>query len=180
MKKIFIIICFFAATTAHAQFTSANLQAAGLTCAMCTKAINKSLEKLSFVQSVEADIKSSSFTISFRKDANADIDALRQAVEDAGFSVAKLKLTGNFEDVKIANNAHVNIGGRTFHFLNVSSQTLSGVKTIQLADKNFLNAKEFKKYSAATKMACVQTGKAAACCSKEGIAENTRVYHVTI
>ena len=63
MKKLITIIALFLVIQTNAQFSSANLQAAGLTCAMCTKAINKSLEKLSFVQSVEADIKSSSFNI---------------------------------------------------------------------------------------------------------------------
>jgi len=40
----------------QAQISSATLQASGLTCAMCTKAINKSLEQLNFVESVKPDI----------------------------------------------------------------------------------------------------------------------------
>ncbi len=180
MKKLITIIALFLVVQSNAQFSSANLQAAGLTCAMCTKAINKSLEKLSFIQSVEADIKTSTFNIIFKKDQSVDIDALRKAVDDAGFSVAKLKITGVFNDVKVKNDAHVQIDGKTFHFLNVSNQTLNGEKTLVIADKNFLSAKEFKKYSAATKMECLQTGKAGSCCAKEGIQENTRIFHVTI
>lgn len=180
MKNIIIIILLFVGLNANAQFTKANLQAAGLTCAMCTKAINKSLEKLAFIQSVDADIKTSTFNIEFKKEVNMDIDALRKAVEDAGFSVANLKITGTFNDVKVEKDAHVKIDGKTFHFLNVNSQTLSGVKTLQLTDKNFISAKDFKKYSSSSKMTCVQTGKAGSCCNKEGIAENTRIYHVTI
>lgn len=180
MKKIFLLLLLFVAARSQAQFSSANLQAAGLTCAMCSKAINTSLEKLPFIQSVEADIKTSTFKIMFKKEADTDIDALRKAVEDAGFSVAKLKLTGTFNDVKVSNDAHVKLDGKTFHFLNVGNQTLSGEKTLQIADKNFVSAKEFKKYSAATKMTCVQTGVAGSCCSKEGIAANTRIYHVTM
>ena len=180
MKKLITIVILFLVIQSNAQFTNANLQAAGLTCAMCSKAINKSLEKLTFIQAVEADIKSSSFNITFKKDANVDIDAMKKAVEDAGFSVAKLKITGTFNDVKVGNDAHVQVGGRTFHFMNVSNQTLNGEKTLQLTDKDFVSAKEFKKYSADTKMTCLQTGKAGSCCTKEGIPENTRIYHVTI
>ena len=51
---------------AEAQFSKANLQATGLTCAMCSNAINKALQKLPFVESVKADIKNSSFSIAFR------------------------------------------------------------------------------------------------------------------
>jgi copper chaperone CopZ len=164
----------------QAQFNSATLTAAGLTCAMCTKAINKSLEQLSFINSVKADIKNSAFNISFKDGSTVDFDILKKAVEDAGFSVARLKLTGNFNNVLIQNDAHVNIGGRVFHFLNVKTQTLNGKQTITMIDKNYVTVKEFKKYSAFTTMKCIQTGKATGCCSKEGITENTRIYHVTI
>jgi len=105
---------------------------------------------------------------------------LKKAVEDAGFSVARLKLTGNFNNVPIQNDTHVNIGGRVFHFLNVPTQTLNGKETLTMIDKNYITTKEFRKYSALTAMKCIQTGKATGCCSKEGIAENTRIYHVTI
>lgn len=180
MKKFFVILLILSAKLSMAQFTSANLQAAGLTCAMCSKAVNKSLEKLSFVQSVSADISSSSFTIGFKKDVSVDFDALQKAVSDAGFSIAKLKITGNFSAISVQNDTHVKIDDKTFHFLNISNQLLTGERTLIMADKNFVGAKEFKKVSSATKMSCLQTGKAGSCCTKEGIAENTRIYHVTI
>jgi copper chaperone CopZ len=181
MKKITIVFLFiFSGFLAKAQFTSAMLQASGLTCAMCTKAINNSLEKLPFIGSVDPDIKNSAFKIVFKQGAQVDIDALKNAVEDAGFSVAKLKLTGNFSETAVKNDEHVKINGKTFHFLKVNNQTLKGMKEITLVDKNFLTPKEFKRYSQATEMHCMQTGKAASCCKKEGIPENTRIYHVTI
>lgn len=166
--------------TSQAQFKNASLQAAGLTCAMCTKAINKALEQVPFVQNVKVDIKTSSFLVTFKEGAAVDFDVMKKAVEDAGFSVAKLKVTGVFDKVDIQNDAHVQIDGKTFHFLNVSKQTLQGEKAITLVDKDFVSTKEFKKYSAATSMACVKTGKAQTCCTKEGIAADTRIYHVTI
>ncbi len=181
MKKIIVftgllLVVFFT----QAQFTKATLQASGLTCSMCNNAINKALKALPFVSVVKPDIKNAEFDITFKEGANVDIDALKSAVEDAGFSVAKLKMTGNFNNVSIQNDEHVTINGRTFHFLSVSDQSLNGEKTLTIVDKDFLTAKEFKKISKATSMSCVQTGKAAGCCRKEGIAENTRIYHVTI
>jgi len=181
LKKISLIFIFFISSVAvNAQFKTASLQASGLTCAMCAKAINNSLQKLSFVESVKADIKNSAFHIVFRAGKKMDIDRLKKAVEDAGFSVARLKLTGNFDNIAVKNDEHVQFHGDTFHFLNVKDQTLNGEKEIILVDKNFLTAKEFKKYSAKTEMKCVETGKAAACCVKNGIAVNQRIYHVTI
>ncbi len=171
---------FVFSTTASAQFKSASLQAAGLTCAMCTKAINNSVEELSFVKKVDVDIKSSTFVIEFKEGVNVDVDALKKAVEEAGFSVAKLKLKGNFDKVAVKNDAHVEIDGKTFHFLNIKDQTLNGEKTLTVVDKNYVSAKEFKKFASATKMECVQTGKAASCCKKEAADNNTRIYHVTL
>ena len=181
MKKLLLFISIvFASFAANAQFKTATLQAAGLTCAMCTKAINKSLDRLSFISKVEPDIKNSAFIITFKEGAEVDFDALKKAVEDAGFSVAKLKATGNFNNLAIANDAQVQLNGKTFHFLNISNQKLNGQKSVVFVDKDFVSDKEFKKYSAATKLSCVQTGKAAHCCVKEGVPQNTRIYHVTI
>ena len=180
MKKIITLLLIISSTAVHAQFKTAMLQASGLTCAMCTKAINNSLEKLSFIQSVKADIKNSAFNIVFKQDANVDIDQLKHAVEEAGFSVAKLKLGGNFSKITLKNNEHVQINNHTFHFLKIDDQVINGEKQITIVDRNYLTLKEFKKFSASTQMDCVQTGKAASCCKKEGIRENTRIYHATI
>ncbi len=181
MKKIFLIIMVFTLVLQlQAQFTKATLQATGLTCAMCSNAINKALQKVSFVESVKSDIKNSAFNILFKQNANVDIDALKNAVEDAGFSVGSLKLSASFNEIKIANDQHVQIGDKQFCFLNVNNQTLNGEATITVVDKNFVTAKEFKKISSSTKMNCLQTGKASSCCGIEGASANTRVYHVTI
>ena len=181
MKKLFFIVLIaLAGLSSHAQFTKASLQATGLTCAMCSNAINKALLEVPFVESVKADIKNSAFNMVFRQGQKVEIDVLHKAVEDAGFSVGSLKMTGNFKELKVENDKHVEIGKETFHFLNVSEQTLDGEKTITIVDKDFVTARQFKKFSNTTKMSCVQTGKAASCCLKEGIPVGTRIYHVTI
>ena len=181
MKTVLLFLAIaFVVLPSNAQFSKAELQATGLTCAMCSNAINKALQAVPFVQSVRSDIKNSSFKITFKENQAVDIDALKQAVEDAGFSVGGLKLTGNFHDLKVENDQHVQIGNTNFHFLNVNGQTLNGESTITVVDKNFVSAKVFKKISTASKLSCVQTGKAASCCAREGIQANARVYHVTI
>ncbi|HYC40033.1 MAG TPA: heavy metal-associated domain-containing protein [Chitinophagaceae bacterium] len=181
MKKLLTILLFSGLTlAASAQFTRARLQATGLTCAMCSNAVNKALQELPFVEKVYSDIRNSAFDIRFRKDVEMDIDALKLAVEDAGFSVGSLALTGNFTDLKIGQDAHVKFGKDNFHFVNVTDQVLEGEKTIQVVDQGFLTPKEQKKYSSATAMSCYKDGKAAECCEKEGVPRDTRIYHVTI
>lgn len=181
MKKIWVLaVATLLGFSGMAQFKSAGLQAAGLTCAMCTKAINTSLEQLPFVKDIDVDIKTSTFLINFKEGADVNFDEVKRAVEDAGFSVAKLSVTGTFDNVKVQNDAHVQISGKNYHFLNIQPRTLHGEQTIVLADKDFLSSKEFKKISSHTKMSCVQTGKTADCCGKDGMPANSRVYHVTI
>ncbi len=181
MKKLLLVLVVaLSALQSQAQFTTATLQATGLTCAMCSNAINKALQKVSFVESVKADIKNSAFSIIFKENIQPDIDVLKEAVEDAGFSIGSLKLTGNFTEMKIEKDQHVKIGKENFHFLNADSQVLNGEQTITVVDKNFVTGKQFKKYSAATKMSCMQTGKASSCCVKDGMATGERVYHVII
>ena|SRR5688572_24581179 len=181
MKTVLLFFAIaFVAVPSTAQFSKAELQATGLTCAMCSNAVNKALQAVPFVQAVKSDIKNSSFRITFKENQEMDIDALKMAVEDAGFSVGSLKLTGNFHDLKVENDQHVQIGNTNYHFLNVKEQTLSGESTITVVDRSFVTAKQFKKISASTRLSCVQTGKAASCCTKEGIQANARVYHVTI
>lgn len=178
-KSIILIVILVASLVSQAQFTKATLQASGLTCSMCNNAINKALKALPFISSVKSDIKNASFDVVFKDGAPADIDAIRAAVEDAGFFVAKLQLTGNFDNVAVKKDEHVVIGDKVFHFLEIDDQVLNGEKTLTLIDKNFLTAKEFKKVSHATKMSCLQSGKVEET-AKDGIAQNTRVYHVTI
>ncbi len=170
MKKIFFILSVLFAVSGQAQITKATLQASGLTCALCSKAVYKALSAVSFVEKVEPNIQQSTYELVFKKGASVDPDVLSKAVVDAGFSVSMLKLTAHFADVQVQNDTHITVNNQVFHFLNVPVQTLHGDKTITLLDKNFVTAKEYKKYGKSTAMKCYETG----------VMAGERVYHVTI
>lgn len=65
------------------------LKVDGLTCSMCSFSIQKSVEKVYFVESVEANIEDTTFKIIFKKNKYVDFYALQNAVEDAGFFINK-------------------------------------------------------------------------------------------
>jgi hypothetical protein len=109
-----------------------------------------------------------------------NIDQIKIAVEDAGFSVGSLKLTGNFNDLKIEDDGHVLIGNKNFHFLNLKNQVVSGEKTITIVDKDFLTEKSFKKIYSSSKFSCLLSGKTDSCCVKEGLPSDSRIFHVTL
>lgn len=180
MKKLFFILAVLFATHTQAQVSKVQLQASGLTCSMCSNAINKSLKTIDYIEKVMADIKTSTFEISFKPNAKINFDQLKKKVEDAGFSVANMKAVVNFDNVKVEKDQHLNYGGLTFHFLNAGGQILNGEKAIQVVDKGYVSAKEFKKNQLYTKMDCYKTGVAGSCCTKDGLSSGTRIFHVTI
>ncbi len=180
MTKIFLIITMVISFEASAQTLKVNLQASGLTCSLCSNAINKALQTLDFVDRVEANIKNSSFDISFKPGKTVDYDKLKMKIEGAGFSVAHFTATLHFDHITVANDDHVTVNGMVFHFLNVSGQLLDGDKTVRLLDKGFVSTKEYKKNSSLTRMECYKTGVAGACCTKDHLTAGTRIFHVTI
>jgi copper chaperone CopZ len=179
MKKLFLIFLTMVALSAQAQISKATLQASGLTCSMCSKAVKSALEKVSSVEKVMVDIKSQQYKISFKADQKVELDDVKKAVEDAGFSVAKLQVTANVETSKLEKDQHLQIGQSTFHFLNADNRVINGETIFTVVDKDFVPAKEFKKYSGLTRLQCVQTGKIESCCKADG-ATQARVYHVII
>lgn len=165
---------------ANAQFSKVSLQASGLTCSMCSKAVKNAIEAVPSVEKVMVDIKNQQYNIKFKSAADINFDELSKAVEDAGFSVAALKVTAIVPDIKVEKDEHYLIGDKYFHFLNGYGKQLNGETTFSLVDKSFVSAKDFKKFSSSSKMKCVHTGKAAECCQKDDIKQHTRIYHVII
>ncbi len=168
------------ASFAQAQVTKVNLQASGLTCSMCSNAINKSLKSLDFVEKVMSNISTSTFEITLKPGASFTFDDLKKKVEDAGFFVANMNADVNFSNIKVEKDQHINYAGMTFHFLNGKGQVLNGAKTIQVIDKGYVTSKAFKKNQSLTSMECYKTGVAGKCCAKEGLSSESRIYHVTI
>ena len=119
MKKLLIIFTFvLVALGAEAQVQGAKLQASGLTCSMCSKAVLNALQKVSFVKAVDVAIDKQEYNITFKEKNNVNIDALSKAVEDAGISVTNLYVTTAMPPQKLEQDKNINIAGKTFHFLN--------------------------------------------------------------
>lgn len=180
MKNIFIITALLFSLSVQAQVSKVSLQASGLTCSMCSNSINKSLKTLDFVEKVMADIKTSTFNISFKPGAEVNFDQLKKKVEDAGFFVANLTATVNFSNLIIEKDEHYNVAGMNIHFLNAKGQVLNGEQAIQVVDKGYVSAKAFKKNQLYTQMECYKTGVAGHCCKKPGLEQGSRIFHVTI
>jgi copper chaperone CopZ len=122
MKTIFLFMAIATSLATKAQVSKVSLQASGLTCSMCSNAINKALKTLDFVDNVEGDIKNYAFEISFKANSNVDFNQIKTKVEKAGFSVSSFVATIHFNNLQLKNNQALTIGDKTFVFVNVKDQ----------------------------------------------------------
>jgi copper chaperone CopZ len=144
MKKIFLLLSLVLSMAAKAQIVKVYLQASGLTCSMCSNAINKALKTLDFIDNVDADVKRYTFEISFKPDARVDFDKIKKKVEDAGFSVSRFIADIHFNNAHLKDNGTVTIGNYTFYLINSKGQPLNGIQRVRLLDKGFVSSKEYK------------------------------------
>ena len=144
MKNILLIAAIVYSVAASSQVTKVNLQASGLTCSMCSNAINKSLKTLDFVDKIDADVKRYTFELSFKSNSSVDFGKIKRKVEDAGFSVSSFVASIDFDNVQFKSDQPVRIGGNTLLFVNLKDQALSGETMVRLVDKGFISSKEYK------------------------------------
>ncbi len=144
MKNIFPVIAILITIATRAQVTKVYLQASGLTCSMCSNAINKALRTLDFIDEIDADIKTYTFKLSFKAGSNVDFDKIKKKVEDAGFSVAGFIAAIYFNNVRLKANLPVTIGSSTLYFVNPEDRALDGEIKVRLLDKGFVSPKEYK------------------------------------
>jgi len=147
------LILLFFSTQIKAQYTKVELQAAGLTCSMCSKSIHKQLKTLSFVDSIGVDLSIATFIIFLKTNEIVDFNLLKLKVEDAGFSVASLKVFYNFKNFSVETNSSFTNNQSTFNFISTNKpQVLNGTVAFKIIDKGFVSTKEYKKYASVIKL----------------------------
>jgi copper chaperone CopZ len=145
MKWLFLFITTGFSFVTYAQVTKVSLQASGLTCSMCSNSVYKSLKTIGFIDKIDANIKTSTFEITFRPADHIDFDILKVKVEDAGYAVAKFVATIQCRDVKVEGNEPVRIGNVMLQFVNLKEKSLNGEKKVRIVSKGFIPSREYKK-----------------------------------
>jgi copper chaperone CopZ len=145
MKKIFLLLISCWTISANAQVQKVNLQASGLTCAMCSKAIYKAVSAISFVDTVLVNIEASTYDIRFDKETTPRFDQIAKAVVDAGFSVANLTVMVNFDKQAVDKNGLFTLDGINYKLMGTPPTTLQGSKKLQVIGKQYMLPKDLKK-----------------------------------
>jgi copper chaperone CopZ len=145
MRYIFIV-CFSFCIQAKGQVINATLQAAGLTCAMCSNAIYQSLIDLPSIDQVNPDVEHSSFYIRFKSGMKIDPDEIRSAVEAAGFSIGEFFLTVRINASQVTENKIIQLEEIKLKLLNESFSDFNQEIKLLIYEKDFLTDKKIKDY----------------------------------
>ena len=147
-KILTIIIALVASmTSVGAQVTKAEIIATGLTCSMCSNAINKQLKALTEVDSVRVDLNTNTFTVYVKKDAKVSPRILKERVEKAGFFVGSMIVTMHFDNVEFSQNTNIEQEGLRFISTEKGSRVINGEVQLKILDKGYVTQKEHKKLS---------------------------------
>jgi copper chaperone CopZ len=129
----------------YSQITKAEIIATGLTCSMCSNAINKQLKATVGVDSVSTDLNTNTFTVYFKKDSKIMPRVLKEGVEKAGFFIGSLVITMPSENLKVDGNKTILVNGSTFVLLNEELKNSNGETQLKIYDKGYVTQKEHKK-----------------------------------
>lgn len=151
MKTIhikFLAVAFLVLLTglkSYAQITKVEIMATGLTCSMCSNAINKQLKSMTEVDSISTDLNTNTFTVYFKKDHSLEPKVLKNAVEKAGFFVGSMVLTAKFHTPTIEENTILKVDEATYTFIDIKNPVAHGEAKYKVLDKGFVTQKEYKK-----------------------------------
>lgn len=136
--KFVLVACLVLITSikSFAQISKAEIIAMGLTCSMCSNAINKQLKKLPEVVTVETDLNTNTFTVTLKEGNNLSPKVFKEKVEKAGFFIGSLVVTSKPET--ITKSAYILVNDKVSNASEIQFKIL---------DKGFVTEKEFKKLS---------------------------------
>jgi copper chaperone CopZ len=147
MKNIALIIALaLLPYISEAQIKSGTLQASGLTCSMCNLSVLKSLQTLSFIDSIVPNIETASYELTFGKNASINFEEIKKAVEKAGFSVAKLSFVVDLSVIEAVDENMFSIDGINYHIIDKTGlNNAQAAANFFITNKGYLSEKEFKR-----------------------------------
>ena len=153
-KILLFLFLLVAQSSTYAQFTWAQIGVDGLTCSACTRSVEMSIRKLSFVDSVSMNLEHTEGKIIFKKGSKVEIDKIAKAVVDAGFSIRSLYAGINVDQLKVMNDLCWAFENDNYHFVKITdNKDLKGPVALKFVGEKFMSKKEFKTW----KMYCTNT-----------------------
>ena len=128
---------------ANGQIQSAEIKVYGLTCSLCTRSVEKSLEKLSFINEINADLETTAISLTFRDGIEVIPEEIGDAVKKAGFTTGYILLKYNFD--KDFNGCYEG-NKEAFTVVGDQKDIAAGVHQLLIVEKDMMSNKVFKDY----------------------------------
>ncbi|MDB5256540.1 MAG: hypothetical protein JWM14_1235 [Chitinophagaceae bacterium] len=136
------LFCFFPVVS-KAQFISATLGINGLTCSMCSYAVQTELERLPFVEKATLNLNTNIAIILFKTGQKVNIRQVVEAVYKAGFSVGYTEADFIFNEQEVSDQFIFSYDGFHYQFLKPAQLVLNGKTTLKFIDKKYLRKKAY-------------------------------------
>ena len=131
MKKINIVYVLVASMVlmfsmkSNAQISKAEIRATGLTCSMCSNAINKQLKSLPEVVNVETDLNTNTFTVTLKEGNELSPKVFKEKVEKAFQSLLE-----NFQTHDVNLFHGVTASGKTEVYIKLIEEYITQEKQV--------------------------------------------------
>lgn len=117
LKIIFAILFLFGLNifSSQAQILKAKVGINGLTCSQCSKSVYMAFKKLDFVKTIDMELEETVAQLDFYADKPIHLEAIKTAIESAGFSLRNIELTVKYTASELTNTPIICEGDYCFY-----------------------------------------------------------------
>lgn len=143
-KLLLVFVMLFGIMNSYSQISKAEIVATGLTCSMCSNAINKQLKSMPEVEKVMIDLNANTFMVSLKKNNAITPQVLRASIEKAGFFVGSMVLTMDVDNAQLKDHGSFKNVSGTYVFIGNNENTINGTLKLKVLNSGFVTKKEYK------------------------------------
>ncbi|OYX82992.1 MAG: hypothetical protein B7Y83_12980 [Flavobacteriales bacterium 32-34-25] len=145
IKRFIALVMLLGITSSYAQISKAEIIATGLTCSMCSNAINKQLKAMPEVEKVMIDLNNNTFVVNLKANSKITPEALRLNIEKTGFFVGSMILTMDANTVEPKDNSSFKNASGTYVFVGSDEKSGNEKLRLKVLNSGFVTKKEYKK-----------------------------------
>lgn len=143
-KLLLVFVMLFGIMNSYSQISKAEIVATGLTCSMCSNAINKQLKSMPEVEKVMIDLNANTFMVSLKKNNAITPQVLRASIEKAGFFVGSMVLTMDVDNAQLKDHGSFKNVSGTYVFVGAKDKMTEGTFRFKVLNSGFVTKKEYK------------------------------------
>lgn len=145
IKRFIALVMLLGITNSYSQISKVEIMATGLTCSMCSNAINKQLKAMPEVEKVMIDLNNNTFVVNLKNNSLVTPQMLKSNIEKTGFFVGSMILTMDANNVELKDNSSFKNASGTYVFVNPDEKATNEKLRLKVLNNGFVTKKEYKK-----------------------------------